>query len=175
MSEVTQPTGMKGWVTYRPEIKVLDCTVRDGGLMNEHKFSHDFVTNIYQTCVAAGVDYMELGYKASKKLYTRDQVGAWRFCDENDLREAVGEKNSAVKLSAMADAERTLPLFRPVSYHDDQRLAPDLRSTHVERVVAMAPDNRAIQGVVVVLVLQRNEIAAAAKAGEPGGQRRRKA
>ena len=24
------------WVTYRPEIKLLDCTVRDGGLMNEH-------------------------------------------------------------------------------------------------------------------------------------------
>jgi 4-hydroxy 2-oxovalerate aldolase len=112
MSEEAQPTGMKGWITYRPEIKVLDCTIRDGGLMNEHKFSHDFVKNVYQACVAAGVDYMELGYKASKKLYTRDEVGAWRFCDENDLRDVVGEKNSAVKLSVMADAERT-------DYHED--------------------------------------------------------
>ena len=26
------------WVTYRPEIKVLDCTIRDGGLINDHAF-----------------------------------------------------------------------------------------------------------------------------------------
>ncbi len=27
---------------FRPEIKVLDCTVRDGGLINEHLFEDDF-------------------------------------------------------------------------------------------------------------------------------------
>jgi len=112
MSEEAQPTGMKGWITYRPEIKVLDCTIRDGGLMNEHKFSQDFVSGVYRTNVAAGVDYMEMGYKASKKLYSRNDVGAWRFCDEDDLRKAIGEKDPAVKLSVMADAERT-------DYHDD--------------------------------------------------------
>ena len=26
------------WVPYRPENKVLDCTVRDGGLINNHQF-----------------------------------------------------------------------------------------------------------------------------------------
>ena len=26
------------WITYRKELKVLDCTVRDGGLINEHMF-----------------------------------------------------------------------------------------------------------------------------------------
>jgi hypothetical protein len=24
------------WITYRPELKVLDCTIRDGGLINAH-------------------------------------------------------------------------------------------------------------------------------------------
>ena len=24
------------WITYRPELKVLDCTIRDGGLINDH-------------------------------------------------------------------------------------------------------------------------------------------
>ena len=28
---------------YRKEIRILDCTVRDGGLMNKWKFSDDFV------------------------------------------------------------------------------------------------------------------------------------
>ncbi len=31
------------WLTYRPEIKVLDCTIRDGGLINDHLFEDDFV------------------------------------------------------------------------------------------------------------------------------------
>ena len=43
-----------GWVGYRPEIKVLDCTVRDGGLMNNHNFEDGFVKAVYDTCVAAG-------------------------------------------------------------------------------------------------------------------------
>ena len=31
------------WMTFRPEIKVLDCTIRDGGLINNHLFEDDFV------------------------------------------------------------------------------------------------------------------------------------
>ena len=52
------------WITYRPELKVLDCTIRDGGLINDHCFEDGFVKAVYETCVAAGIDYMEIGYKA---------------------------------------------------------------------------------------------------------------
>ena len=31
------------WVDYWPQLKVLDCTIRDGGLMNNHQFSDEFV------------------------------------------------------------------------------------------------------------------------------------
>src|ERR1043165_1154696 len=86
MPKETQATGLKGWIGYRPEIKVLDVTVRDGGLMNDHKFNHDFVRAVYQANVAAGVDYMEMGYKASKKMHARDKFGCWKFCDEDDMR-----------------------------------------------------------------------------------------
>jgi len=51
------------WITYRPELKVLDCTIRDGGLVNSHRFSDDMVRAVYETCLAAGIDYMEIGYK----------------------------------------------------------------------------------------------------------------
>jgi len=51
------------WVTFRPDIKIMDCTIRDGGLMNDHQFDETFVKAVYDTCVAAGVDYCELGYK----------------------------------------------------------------------------------------------------------------
>lgn len=95
------------WITYRPELKVLDCTVRDGGLMNDHRFDDAFVKAVYETCIAAGIDYMEVGYKASKRLFARDKFGDWKYCDEDDIRRIVGDNDSPLKLTAMADAEKT--------------------------------------------------------------------
>ncbi len=95
------------WITFRPEIKVLDCTIRDGGLVNHHKFSDDFVRAVYQTCVNAGVDYMELGYKNAESLFSREKNGDWRFCKEDDIRRIVGDNPSDLKLCAMIDAGKT--------------------------------------------------------------------
>jgi len=100
------------WISYRAEIKIMDCTIRDGGLMNKHQFSHEMVKTVYDAAVEAGIDYIELGYKASKKVFAPDQYGAWKFCDEDDLRRIVGENKSDVKVSVMADTERT-------DYHTD--------------------------------------------------------
>lgn len=95
------------WVAYRPDIKVLDCTIRDGGLVNDHKFDDAFVKRCYDTAVAAGVDYIELGYKGSPNVFKRDDFGPWKFSDEEDLRRIVGENPADIKISVMADAERT--------------------------------------------------------------------
>lgn len=100
------------WLTYRPDIKVLDCTIRDGGLINNCNFDDHFVRAIYNTCVAAGVDYMEIGYKGSRKIYSPTEYGTWKFCDEEDIRRIVGENDTPLKISVMADAER-------VDYHQD--------------------------------------------------------
>src|SRR5436190_9665181 len=100
------------WIGYRPELKVLDCTIRDGGLMNNHQFDDGIVKAVYTACVEAGVDYMELGYKASRKIIVPGEHGAWKYCVEDDLRRIVGDNPSSLKLSVMADAERT-------DYHDD--------------------------------------------------------
>ena len=91
---------------YIKEIKVLDCTVRDGGLMNKWQFSDEFVKGVYDACVEAGVDYMEIGYKSSEKAFSRNEVGPWKFCAENDLRRVVGDNNTKLKLSALADIGR---------------------------------------------------------------------
>ena len=100
------------WLTFRPEIKVLDCTVRDGGLINNHQFDEAFVKAVYLALVAAGVDYMELGYKGAKRLYAPTQYGKWKHCEEDDIRRVVGENKTGLKLTAMSDAERT-------DYHTD--------------------------------------------------------
>ena len=98
------------WITCRPELKVLDCTVRDGGLINDHQFTDDFVRAVYDTCLAAGIDTMEIGYKNSERLFPRDQFGAWRHCREDDIRRVVGEhdtEGTGLTLAAMADAGKS--------------------------------------------------------------------
>ena len=95
------------WISYRPEIKLLDCTIRDGGLMNNHEFDDDTVKAVYTACVEGGIDYMEIGYKASKRLFAPSGYGPWKYCDEDDIRRIVGENETPLKLSAMADAEKS--------------------------------------------------------------------
>ena len=91
---------------YSPDIKVLDCTMRDGGLVNNFAFSDEFVRDLYEANIKAGVDYMEFGYKASKELFDPKCFGKWKFCDEKDIRAIVGDNNSSLKISVMADAGR---------------------------------------------------------------------
>lgn len=91
---------------FRKEIKVLDCTVRDGGLMNKWQFDDSFVKAVYQACVDSGVDYMEIGYKTNEKSFSKEEHGPWRFCDEDDLRRIVGDNDTSLKMSAMADIGR---------------------------------------------------------------------
>jgi 4-hydroxy 2-oxovalerate aldolase len=98
------------WITYRPELKVLDCTIRDGGLINGHRFSDAFVAAVYRACVEAGIDYMEIGYKNSKRIFPAEKFGPWRHCDEEDLRRVVGAhsfEQTGLKLAAMADAGKS--------------------------------------------------------------------
>ncbi len=94
---------------YRKEIKVLDCTVRDGGLMNKWQFPDDFVKAVYNACAASGVDYMEIGYKSNEKSFSRKEFGKWRFCDDKDIKDIIGKNDTKLKLSAMADIGRIEP------------------------------------------------------------------
>ena len=93
-------------MTARSDIRVLDATIRDGGLVNNFMFSDEFINALYRANVKAGVDYMEFGYKASKELFDVNKFGKWKFCDEDDIRAIVGDNNSDMKLSIMADVGR---------------------------------------------------------------------
>lgn len=111
-SENRETKAAERWLSYRTDLKVLDCTIRDGGLMNNHQFDDQVVQSVYRACCEAGIDYMEIGYKASKRLYSPDEYGPWKYCDEKDLRRVIGDVKGDVKLCVMADAERC-------DYHTD--------------------------------------------------------
>ena len=75
---------------YRKQIKVLDCTIRDGGLINNYQFTDDFVKAVYRAICDSGVDIMEIGKKLCVgEEYTREKYGKWNFCDEDDIKRVV--------------------------------------------------------------------------------------
>ena len=94
---------------FREKIKVLDCTIRDGGLINDHDFDTRFVRAVYKALSEAGVDYMEIGYKNSKRLFSPKEFGIWKFCDDDDIKNVIDGIESKTKLSVMVDVDRVDP------------------------------------------------------------------
>jgi len=116
---------------FREQIKVVDCTIRDGGLMNEWKFTDEIVRDVYRALSEAGVDYMEMGYRASKRLFSTEEFGPWRFCDEGRLRKVTEGIESDLKLSVMLDVGRT---------DEDDILPADQSIVSLYRVCCYVPD-----------------------------------
>lgn len=93
-------------LSFRPDIKVLDATIRDGGLVNDFYFKDEFIRTLYKTNVKAGVDYMEFGYRADREMFDTDKFGKWKFASDEHIREIVGDNDTDLKLSIMADVGR---------------------------------------------------------------------
>ncbi len=94
-------------MSYIPGLKVVDATLRDGGLVNDFKFTDEFVKDLYLANIKAGVDYMEFGYKASKEIFDETKFGKWKFCVDKDVKDIVGENATSLKLAVMLDVGRT--------------------------------------------------------------------
>lgn len=93
-------------IAYRPDVKVVDATLRDGGLVNNFYFTDEFAKALYLANLRAGVDYMEFGYKASKEMFDEDKFGKWKFSKDEDIRKIVGENATDLKIAVMADVGR---------------------------------------------------------------------
>ncbi len=91
---------------YRKEIKVTDCTIRDGGLINKWQFSDELVRAVFLAVNASGVDYMEIGYRASRKMFDPKEYGPWRFSTDEKIREIIQDTPVNPKLGVMVDIGR---------------------------------------------------------------------
>jgi 4-hydroxy 2-oxovalerate aldolase len=91
---------------YRPEIKVVDCSIRDGGLMNASRFPLEMVQRVFRAVNDSGVDIVELGYRNSKEHFSTDEYGPWRFCDDDLLKRVVDGIDYKVKIAVMQDAHK---------------------------------------------------------------------
>ena len=125
---------------FRPEIKVVDCTIRDGGLTNNSHFTVATVRAVYQAACASGVDYVELGYRNSREMFDPNEYGPWRFCDDSQLAEVTdGVDPGNTKLAVMMDAHKSTPddiLPRDKSVVDMIRVATYVKD--VDKAIRLA-------------------------------------
>ncbi len=94
---------------FRKEIKVLDCTIRDGGLINDYQFKDDLVKATYRAACDAAVDFFEIGKRlCESEDFPRDKFGAWNFCDDDDIKRVINSHESETRpqLAVMFDVGR---------------------------------------------------------------------
>ena len=89
------------------KVKLLDCTLRDGGALNASRFSEKTARAVYDACADAGLDYIELGYKNSRTHFNPSEFGELRFCDEDTIKRIVGDNKRDIKIAVMADAGKS--------------------------------------------------------------------
>lgn len=54
-------------------IKLLDCTLRDGGFLNDWEFGHDHIINIFDRLVRANIDIIEVGFINNSRVYDKNR------------------------------------------------------------------------------------------------------
>jgi 4-hydroxy 2-oxovalerate aldolase len=82
--------------------EILDCTIRDGGYINNWEFDKKMVREVYRALSKSGVEFVEIGFRGTEKHFDRNKYGLWRFTTEEHIREVTNNIVGA-KLSLMAD------------------------------------------------------------------------
>jgi len=81
------------------KLKILDCTIRDGGYLNNWHFDLKLVREVYRAHSRSGVDFMEIGFRSTDKYFDPKKYGCWRFTPESLVSEVVkGISGPAISL-----------------------------------------------------------------------------
>lgn len=89
----------------KKQVEILDCTIRDGGYINNLRFDEKMVREVYRNLSKSGVDYVELGFRGSEKYFDPEKYGIWRFSPEQKLKKVTGGIQGA-KVSLMGDFDK---------------------------------------------------------------------
>lgn len=79
-------------------IKILDCTLRDGGYCNSWMFGKQNIDKIIRGLTESGVDYVECGYVSS---FVDSNIDSTKFCDFKLLCETIPFEKNATKYLVM--------------------------------------------------------------------------
>ncbi|MFH1594113.1 MAG: aldolase catalytic domain-containing protein [Candidatus Omnitrophota bacterium] len=145
---------------YRPQIKVLDCTIRDGGLINNHDFDHRFVKEVFKAISLSGIDYMEVGYKNSKNLFSPKEYGVWKFCEDDEIRSVMDGVESNTKISVMVDIGRVdLKDIKPKAESPVDMIRVAAYVKDIDKAIFMANDfhQKGYETTINIMAISRDQ------------------
>lgn len=64
------------------------------------------VRKVFLALNESGVDYMEMGYRASRAMFDPKEYGPWRFTTDEDVRKVIRDTPVKMKLGVMVDIGR---------------------------------------------------------------------
>ena len=65
-------------------IKLLDCTLRDGGYLNDWEFGHDNLISIFERLVSSGTEIIEIGFIDDRREFDINRsIMPCRMCQRN--------------------------------------------------------------------------------------------
>tara|TARA_B100002019_G_scaffold115210_1_gene99111 strand:- start:322 stop:2145 length:1824 start_codon:yes stop_codon:yes gene_type:complete len=85
---------------HNNEIKLVDCTIRDGGYLNNWEFTTKQVIDCYKAVSSADYDYFEIGFKTNPRYIMNK--GKWCYCEESDIQQVVDSVENGCKIAVMA-------------------------------------------------------------------------
>ena len=89
------------------KVKILDCTLRDGGYYNNWDFTKDLVNDYLKTMSSIGVDYVEVGFRS---FQTKDFKGPTWYTTDSYLESLQIPKNLTIGVMVNAFELITHPL-----------------------------------------------------------------
>ena len=75
-------------------ISLLDCTLRDGGYVNDWDFGHSVITGTYKRLDAAGVDYIEVGFLDDRREFNINKTIQPNTSCYNEIFRGIEKKNA---------------------------------------------------------------------------------
>jgi CMP-N-acetylneuraminic acid synthetase len=104
---------------YLP-FKILDCTIRDGGYLNNWMYSFEEVIDIYKASSLAGIEYFEVGFICNSDQ--KQSNGIWWNISEIDLTLLKRENPLGSKLAAMILIENVHKINHKIPHLDMIRI-----------------------------------------------------
>lgn len=87
-------------------IKLLDCTLRDGGYVNNWEFGYDGIKNIITLLEKSGANILELGFMRDE-AYKNDRA---IYNSIEQIADVIGEKKEGVIYAALIEMANYFPL-----------------------------------------------------------------
>ena len=93
---------------------MLDCTLRDGGYLNNWDFTFEEVLDVYKVVSESNYEYFEIGFRADKNIDSLKSKGKWYFSSEYDIGTIKSAYPNGCKIAVMCivgqnDVSRFVP------------------------------------------------------------------